>query len=1008
MIRIRTLALLAGLAPLTAAAQATPAAPTRVAESRGAIASAADAPRDSAIARLEEFLGDYPNSPLRPSALLQLGELLVREADEAFANAQRAAGGGDTTRASDAPIRPNYGPAIARYEELVRRFPNFDRIDAAAYTLGTLYAGEQRYADAARVFEMVVANDSSRFRPEAFFRLGDARFELAAKARGEQRRALFARAAEAYEQSTAIAPRDGDIYFLALYKLGWSYYNQATQTNQESYRRAVEIFGQLVDAYDRLSPEQQARLGLRGEAIEYMAVAFTQVGGAEAANRYFAQRGGSTYRLPILRRVAESLRDQGSFPEAVAAYRVVLAEAPTDSSTLAAQREIIDIYQNRLLAADSAQAARLALVENFGPNSAWAQANPGLRDTAQAARELALRESGLYVLAGAQRANDRARFAQAAQLYERYFTEFASSDSAQRVSLLQGEAYFGLGNFTAAGSAYSRAAYGFGQRNALADSAGLNAVVAFDSALVRARGEQAAQDSLFAAVDRYVEAFPQTENARRALRQKGLRASEGQRWDVMAATFRTYAERFPNDPYTPTAQKLVGDALYRSGQYAEAEVQWQRALEVARAGGRRALADTITRTRTAAAATFADTLIRRGEFARAAEEVYLPIADRDPQGERAAGALRDAIETYLIAADSADSDEERRRARERAVELSNRLVAQHPTYRYRLQYQARAATLLADLGRNEEAVQALQRLVDENPRWEGRADAMVRLATALDTLGRKAEAATAYARFADAFPRDPRAADALYNAAATYEQAGDYLGASRTYARFAQRFPRDERAARARQLQVGALQQSGDSTAANTEIARLCAAGGGGEALRGVCAERSAERAFEQGRATFETYRGETLRIGAVGQLNQAGVRRASQRKQQLLRQLTQQFTRAIETGNPRYLAASTYYIGLAQWEYGRFLENVELPAGLSDEQREQALAGARNQAQEFYNQARATWQALIEKAGAEEALANDPGAREWLDRARQAAEGNVPTETGASASAAGAEGRNG
>ena len=38
---------------------------------------------------------------------------------------------------------------------------------------------------------------------------------------------------------------------------------------------------------------------------------------------------------------------------------------------------------------------------------------------------------------------------------------------------------------------------------------------------------------------------------------------ETERWDVLASTFRTYAERYPNDPYTPTAQKLIGDALYK-------------------------------------------------------------------------------------------------------------------------------------------------------------------------------------------------------------------------------------------------------------------------------------------------------------------------------------------------------------------------------------------------------------------------------------------------------------
>lgn len=983
---LKLAALAASVVPALLAAQATPVRMT----SEGRIASSATV-ADSAIARLEDFLERYPSSPLRPQALLQLGELLVRKADEEFAVTQRASAGDSSARGGEAPIRPNYAPAIRVYEELVRRYPTFEKIDAAAYTLGTLYGAEQRYADAARMFEMVTAREGSPFRAEAFFRLGDASFELAAKARGDERRRAFARAADAYEKATAIAPKNSDIYFLALYKLGWSYYNQATQTSQEPYRKAVETFGQLVEAYDRLTPEQQARLGLRGEAIEYMAVAFTQVGGAEAANRYFEQHGGTPYKLPLLRRVASSLRDQGDFTRAVEAYRSLLAEAPQDSSALEAQREIIDIYQNRMLQQDSAQAARLALVENFAPGSAWGQANPGLADSARVARESALRQSGQYLLAQAQRGNNRAQFAEAARLYERYLTEFASSDSAQQVSNLLGEALYGQGDYMGAGAAYSRAAFGFGAQTALSDSAGRNAIVAFDSALVKSRTDRAAQDSLFAAVDRYVAAFPQTDVAKRALIQKGRRASETQRWDVLASTFRDYAQRYPNDPYTPTAQKLIGDALYKQGQYAEAQVQWEQAQTIASSAGRRALADSIAATRTSAAASFADTLIRQGNYERAAEEVYVALADRNPTGDRAPEALRDAIETYLIAADSAKDPARAQKARERAVELINRLVTTYPNYRYRVQYQARAANLLADLGRREEAAEALQRLIEQNPNLPGRADAMVRLAVTLDSLGRKSDAAAAYARFAEAYPRDTRAPGALYNAAVTYQEAGDYTNASRAFARFASRYPRDERAAEARQRQVAVLAQSGDTAAANTELSRLCATSAAAE-LRAACSSRNAQRYFEQGVATFNTYRGLTLRIPTKSQLTKAGVDRASARKRQLLQQLSQQFARAIETGNPEYLAASTYYLGLAQNEYGNFLRNVELPPNLTDAERAAAETGSAEQAQVFYDQARKTWQALLDKAEQEEALKNDERARPWIDRAREAIGGNVPS----------------
>ena len=113
-------------------AQAAPATQL-VASARPA---ASDDARDDAIEKLSAFLGKYPVSTLRPGALFQLGELLVRRADENFATAQRAGG--------DVPDRPDYAPAIARYEELITKFPAFPRADAAAYTLGTLYFAQQR------------------------------------------------------------------------------------------------------------------------------------------------------------------------------------------------------------------------------------------------------------------------------------------------------------------------------------------------------------------------------------------------------------------------------------------------------------------------------------------------------------------------------------------------------------------------------------------------------------------------------------------------------------------------------------------------------------------------------------------------------------------------------------------------------------------------------------------------------------------------------------------------
>jgi TolA-binding protein len=989
--RAALVALVGGALGLPAGAQDTTRAarPATKVSSTGEVALATyDAPvGDTAIARLERFLTQYPQSALRPRALMQLGELLVRRADERFAESQRRGA------ASDTAARPDYRDAIARYQELLTSYPSFERRDAVAYTLGTLYTQQQRYPDAVRAFESV-ASDSSAFKSEALFRLGDSYFEIAATERGERRRADFARAASAYERATATAPRDGDIYFLSLYKLGWSYYNQATQAGQAEYTKAVDVFGRLIDAYDKLSPAQQARLGLRGEALEYMAVAFTQVGGADAANRYFAAHGGAPYRVPVMRRVATNLEDQGDFTRAVEAYQAVVNQSPTDSMAVSVQQQIVDIYQNRMLEPERAQQARLDLVTRFGPDSPWAKANANnksVMDSAAAIREHTLRQAAQYALAQAQQGSDRSRYAGAAALYERYLREFPKSDSAQVANTYLAEALFNTGEYLRAGVEYARTAYAYPGDSVgpVAEQAGRNAIVAFDSALTRNVRDAAMQDSLFAAVDRFVQRFPASDVARTALMQKGRRASEAQRWDVMAATFATFAQRYPRDPFAPNAQKLVGDALYRSGKYAEAQAQWDVAASLARETGKSALLDSIATVRATAAGSFADSLVRRGNYERAAEEVYIAYADKNPGSDKAADALRDAIETYMLADSAARSRGDTAasgKARSRAIALAERLATQYPRYQYRAQYQSLRARLLAESGKRDEAVAALQAAIADNPSWNGRPDAMVRLAQSFDSLGRKRDAAAAYEAFATAYPGDRRAADAQYNAAITYLEVPDSAAAARAYGTFAARFPSDRRATQARSARLAMLRASGDSAGADRELASLCTANPSAE-LRSSCAARVGEQEFRAGVAIFPRYKAERLVIRSKAQLNAAGVRRASTLKQTLLKEMSTHFTKAIESGAPLPLAAASFYVGLAQWEYGDFVKNVQLPSDLTDAERAQATAGSDRQASQYYDAARKTWQALLDKAQ-QEKIDN-----EWVTRARDALAGKLPTD---------------
>ncbi len=926
--------------------------------------------RNAAIGALIAVAAQYPHGVLRPRAVLQLAELLARLADADYATAQRAGHNMD---------RPDYAAAIARLDEFLALYPSDPEADAAAYTVGSLNFTAQRWDEASRAWDRVIADERSRFRSEAFYRQGETRFEMAIRQAGDVRRALLAQASGAYEQAINLSPRDGDIYYLAMYKLGWSSYVQAERQASDEYRRAVDVFARLVAEYDRLARERQARLALRQEAIDYMAIALTQIGGATDAIQYLASLPDQQTRLLVLRRTARALREQGEFASAALAFRALTSQAPLDTLALEAQVELVDVYQNRMLEQERAQQARLSLVETYGPESAWGRANVARVAEAGAVRERMLRDAAQFELAKAPKAG-RPAYASAAELLAQYQREFVQADSAPRMHMLYAEALFGAGDFARAGAEYTRAS--LRGDTTMAAAARRNAVVALDSAFVRASADRAVQDSLFAASDRFA-ASAADADARQAVISKGKRASEAGRWEVMALSFDMFATRWPAEPFATDARKLVGDARFRMGQYGAAQQEWSMAQRAALAAGRKPLVDSIVGARIGAAARVADSLVKAGEYARVADEVFLPLARDIGDPVRAGDAVRNAIEVQLsadsllrLAGDTAAS----RAARKRAADIIAVLMRDHPTYQHTFTYRTARARLLSDIGDAAGAVTALKELTAANATWSGRADAMVRTAVLLDSLGRRAEAAAAYERMSAAYPLDRRAADAAYNAAVTYADARDAVNSARAFAAFAQRFPRDSRLPEAQRQRLDQLALAGDSVTAAGELAKLCVRPSA--VLADRCAARAAEAAYREGMALWPRYEAMQLVIATRADLTRAGVDKASAPKQQLLRQLGQTFGRAIAAGAPLWLSAASFQTGLAQWHYGLFLRDVQLPAELTEGQRTAAQRGSAQQAQQYFDAALTTWQALVDKATA--------GGFDnvWVTRAQEALEG--------------------
>jgi hypothetical protein len=166
------------------------------------------------------------------------------------------------------------------------------------------------------------------------------------------------------------------------------------------------------------------------------------------------------------------------------------------------------------------------------------------------------------------------------------------------------------------------------------------------------------------------------------------------------------------------------------------------------------------------------------------------------------------------------------------------------------------------------------------------------------------------------------------------------------------------------------------------------------DANRPDCASFRAEEGFRRALDAYRQYNDVELVITTRNQLiTPAALQQAQARKRTLLRQLEPQLRTVINTGIPEYLAAATFYLGLAQWEYGDYLRNIDIRvSGLTDEERAAVRRRAEQTAEQEFSRAREIWQALVDKAQQEEALRDDPEAQRWLRLTRDAINGNVPS----------------
>lgn len=602
--------------------------------------------------------------------------------------------------------------------------------DHWSYQLARAEAMAGREAEAEAVLDALVATrPDSPLAPEAWFRVGEARFL-----------ARDWHAAERAYHATLELETDGPFSEQARYKLGWTLFKQSL--HEQSFTPFARVIdGRLaatpLDALDRAGRE------LVDDSFRAMAIGFAALEGSATIDTWLDGResGDPEWAWLSYARLGELYVEQQRWTDAAAAYSAWATRAPLDARAPLLQARAIAALEEGGFTGE-ALAAMAAFADRFSLRGAWWQGrelagHEAVRDRLKRSLDtLAAHHHAVF-----QAGNGTA--ATAAAWYRRWLDEFPMEPEAADRHFLLAELYYGDGALQDAAEAYWSVAYGYGEHPRAAE-AGYAAVVARRDLAALAPGDAGAELALVEAALAFSDAYPgegraaevELEAAERLMNLGRLEAAR-------AAAARVLARDDAPADSRAAALLVSAHAAFDLEQYAAAESDYLAWHAETSAAGQQdeALAAGV-------AERIAASIYRQGQAAAEAGELPVAVAHFERIGTAVPGSPVAATGQYD------------------------------------------AAALLFNAAEWAWAAEAYETFL---ARWPGHAlapEAQVSLAAALVELGDHARAAPALAAVA-ALPgetEDVRRA-ALWQAAELYQAGGDPAQAEETLRRYLERFP---------------------------------------------------------------------------------------------------------------------------------------------------------------------------------------------------------------------------
>jgi tetratricopeptide (TPR) repeat protein len=744
---------------------------------------------DSIIVRGEYFLNTYKQNlaysyyfnkqEMIVDFLYRLAEIYYRRAEETF------------FETNDIAV---FKPALEKYQRIIDDFPASEYVDDALYNIAYVKNSSRSPDDqqeAIKLYKTLIEKYAdSPFRAEAFWRVGEYYFY--------QDPPQIPEAIQYY--SALLDFPDTHWYARGLYKIGWCHFRNS------EYPEAIEYFTRTVEtSLDTTAAAQDVLFAsMMDEALEYISVCFAQEpgeweGAGVPAAVAFVQADSvrrATYGKKIIEYLGDIYKFQiGKYALAAEAYTAYLDLYPLGTEAPWVQEKVINLYAVNLRDFPRAYEEKNRIFEQYRRGTAWDAAHPDstLRREADAVIEKYYFQSIGETIGRAMKNNDPALFELAVAMSRKYLEEYPQGPNAYTVNYNM--AVLLVQNIADDQQAYAefiKVSRDYPDDTHRKESA-VNAVIIAQRMISSSGGLPLdslkgtplsdAEEKYLAAVDNYLEHFPQGEEAELFLLNAGSIYYNHGRFADSRVYYERLLSEFPEGMRRGDAYKYIMNGYFAEGDYADAE---RAAKEIQAAGFDSALVAAAKTRQAESVFLTAQGLKEQADFLKAADE-YKRAALESPDYAQADKALFESGLAYQQA-----------KAWPQANEVYTILVSRYPKSEladkalYNMAYNSQS-----ELGDKSTAAATFERLAMEYPQSPLAQDALrnasINYVEAQDWAG-AIRVNTAYTQM---FSGAPDANLFLFENAGLYLKLGDESSAERIYAEYTRRFPNDPRTVRA-------------------------------------------------------------------------------------------------------------------------------------------------------------------------------------------------------------------